>query len=86
MWGINAKSQQAKYLGLSAIIGKSRHHAFGEVKSWLWKKLQCWKKKLLSQEGKEVLLKAFSLALPTYTLSCFKLSGGLCTELENLMA
>ena len=51
----------------------------------MWKKLQGWEGKLLSQVGREVLIKAMAQALPTYTISCFKLPIELCHEIEALI-
>ena len=42
-------------------------------------------KKILSQAGKEVLIKSVIQAIPTYTMSCFKLPRGLVKELEILI-
>jgi hypothetical protein len=50
-----------------------------------WKKLQDWKFKLLSQAGKEILLKAVIQAIPTYCMSLFLLPKGLCSEINSLM-
>ena len=52
----------------------------------MWKKLQGWKEKLISQVGREVLIKFFIQAIPTYTTSCFKLPKGLIKELEVLIS
>ena len=51
----------------------------------MWKKLQGWKENLLSQAGKEVLIKSIIQAIPTYTMNCFKLPRGLIKELEVLI-
>lgn len=57
---------------------------FGEVKGSVTKKLQEWKRKLLSLAGKEVLLKAVIMALPNYTMSCFRLPKGPCRDISKL--
>ena len=49
------------------------------------KKLQRWKEKLLSQAGREVLIKVVNQAISTYTMSCFKLPKGLIKELEVMI-
>lgn len=81
LWGVHTTKQHDRYLGLPALIGKSRKRAFGKIKSHLWKKLLCWKEKLLSQEGNTPQIVA--LALPNYTTSCFKLSRIFYSELES---
>ena len=47
--------------------------------------LQGWKEKLLSQVGREVLLKAVVQAIPTFAMSCFKLPVGLCNDIEAMI-
>ena len=48
----------------------------------MWKKLQGWEDKLLSQAGREILIKEVAQALPTYTMSYFRLPVGLCHDIE----
>ena len=40
---------------------------------------------MLSKVGKEVLIKAMALAIPTYTISCSKLPDSLCDEITNMI-
>ncbi|XP_023913698.1 uncharacterized protein LOC112025278 [Quercus suber] len=42
------------YLGLPTLIGWSKYQAFSFLKERVWKKIQGWKGKLLSKEGKDV--------------------------------
>ena len=51
----------------------------------MWRKLQGWKEKHLSQADRKVLIKLVIQAIPTYTISCFKLPKGLVKELETLI-
>ena len=44
-----------------------------------------WKEKMLSKVGKEVLIKAVAQAIPTYTMSYFKLPESLCEELKSMI-
>ncbi|KAJ0045278.1 hypothetical protein Pint_05294 [Pistacia integerrima] len=86
MWGNSDVQQYEKYLGLPPIVGRSRANAFRSIKQRVWQKLQAWKEKLLSQGGKEVLLKDVALSIPSYSMSCFLLPSSLCAELEGMMA
>ncbi|XP_059441106.1 uncharacterized protein LOC132173594 [Corylus avellana] len=73
------------YLGLPALVGKSRSQAFKGIKDRIWKRLQDWKLKFLSQAGKEILLKAVIQAILTYSMSIFMLPKCLNSEINSLM-
>ena len=47
--------------------------------------MQGWKERLLSQGGREVLIKAILQAMPTFTMGCFKLPKSLCKVIESLI-
>ena len=80
--GVLAIRQYEKYLGLTVSVGRAKKKKiFVYLKEREWKKLQGWKEKLLSQVGREVLIKSIIQAIPTYTMSCFKLLKGLIKEL-----
>jgi hypothetical protein len=72
-------------LGLPALVGKSRTRAFQSIKNRVWKWLQDWKLKFLSQAGKKILLKAVIQAIPTYSMIVFLLLKTLCLEINSLM-
>ena len=69
-----------KYLGLPSLVGRSKRNNFMELKEKLARKLTGWKEKLLSRDDKEILIKAIALAVPTYTMSCFKIFYSICDE------
>ena len=47
--------------------------------------MQEWKEKLLSQAGKEVLIKAVVQSILAYSISVFKLPVGLCKDIEAMI-
>ena len=77
--------QYETYLGLPSMIGRSKYSSFMQMKERVWRKIQGWKGKLLSQAGREVLIKAVVQAIPTYTMNVFKLPQKLCHELEKMI-
>ena len=83
--GVPEIKQYGKYLGLSSFVGKKKKASFNFIKEKVWRKLQCWEEKLLSQAGREVLIKTVVQAISTYIMSCFELSVGLCSEIESLV-
>ncbi|XP_059439185.1 uncharacterized protein LOC132171798 [Corylus avellana] len=73
------------YLGLPAVVGKSRTKEFRTIIDRVAKRLQDWKLKFLSQAGKEILLKAVVQAIPTYSMRVFMLPKALCGNINSLM-
>ena len=80
--GVAEIKEYEKYLGLPAVVGKNKKASLNYIKERVWAKLQGWKERLLSQAGREVLLKAVVQAIPTFAMSCFKLPVSLCKEIE----
>jgi len=78
-------NQFEKYLGLPALIGRSRKSSFSFIKGRIWTKLNGWKEKFLTHAGKEVLLKSVIQAIPNYTMSVFRLPKSLIQEINSMM-
>ena len=84
-FGVPVVKQYEKHFGLPSFIGRKKKDSFDNIKQRVWKKLQGWEGKLLSQAGREILIKAVAQALPTYNMSCFKLPATLYHDIEALI-
>jgi hypothetical protein len=84
IFGTTPTNQFEKYPGLPPVVGRAKRRAFHEIKDRVGRRLQGWKEKLLSQAGREVLIKAVIQAIPTYAMSCFKFPAGFCAELSGM--
>ena len=65
--------------------GKAKKLVCFTLKREYGKKIRGWKEKLISQDGREVLLKAVVQAILAYLMSCFKLPQSLCHEIEIMI-
>jgi hypothetical protein len=48
MFGTLPTTSFEKYMGLPPIMGRSKRHAFNDIKERIWKRFQGWKEKFLS--------------------------------------
>lgn len=51
----------------------------------MWKRIQGWIERLLSRAAKDVLIKACAQAIPTFAMSCFDLTKGLCEQMGAMI-
>ena len=56
------------YLRIPLFWGKSKTIAIGYINEKIIKKLNDWRRNVLSQRGREVLIKAVASAIPIYTM------------------
>ena len=85
MFGAQVIKPHESYLGLPFLIGKSKKNTFAQLTQKLASKLVGWKEKILSNAGKEVLIKVVAQAVSSYTMSYFKLPNGLCEEMTRMV-
>jgi hypothetical protein len=83
--GVPMSQRFETYLGLPALVGRSRTKEFKAIIDRVEKRLKDWKIKFLSQAGKEILLKAVVQAIPTYSMNVFLLPKALCSSINSLM-
>ena len=83
--GLQEIEHYEQYLGLPSLVGRRKKQSFNLIKEKIWRKLQSSEVKLLSQVGREVLIKVVIEATPTFAIGCFKLPMGLCHDIEALI-
>ena len=83
--GVSEVKEYERYLGLPAVVGRNKKASLNYIKERVWNKLQGWKEKLISQAGREVLLKAVVQAILTFVMGCFKLPSGLLNDIEMII-
>ncbi|KAL0426166.1 UNVERIFIED_CONTAM: putative mitochondrial protein [Sesamum radiatum] len=84
--GLRLENKHEVYLGLPAVAFRSKRALFAALKDRIWKRIQGWHEKTLSQAGKAVLIQAVVQAIPSYAMSCFKLPRTLLQEFQALAA
>ena len=57
MLRVSVIQQYEKYLDLPSLVGRKKKESFTHIKQQVWKKLAGWEAKLLSQVGREILIK-----------------------------
>lgn len=80
--GVNIVASHDKYLGMPAMVGRSKREIFSYLRDKVWKRIQGWGERTLSGAGKEILIKAVLQAIPTYIMSCFLLPSYLIKSIE----
>jgi hypothetical protein len=82
---VHNESLNQKYLGMPTDVGIATIGAFKYLKDRVWNKVQGWMEQCLSAEGKEVLIKSVAQAIPTFSMSCFRLPSGLFQHIDGLL-
>ena len=75
-----------KYLGLPMIGGKSKVNTFKDRREKITKRVLGWKEKYISKVEREVLIKTIAQAIPTYSMSIFKIPKALCDSINSILA
>ncbi|XP_019197205.1 PREDICTED: uncharacterized protein LOC109191090 [Ipomoea nil] len=74
-----------KYLGPPSFVGRHKKAVFAYIEDKIRQRIGPWNKKLLSQAGKEILLKTVAQSMPTFSMSVFLLPISVCTAIERIM-
>jgi hypothetical protein len=82
---VQNESLTEKYLGMPTEVGSCKNGSFKYLRDRIWKYIQGWMEQLLSSGGKEVLIKLVAHAIPTFSMSCFKLTRGLCQYIDSVI-
>lgn len=75
-----------KYLGLPTVSGRSKKQMFKRIDERLEAHMSGWQSKFLSKAGKVILVKAVAQAIPTYSMSVFRLPKGVCKAFRSKIA
>ena len=62
-----------QYLGFPMVGGKSKVGTFKEILEQITKQVMGWKEKDISKASREILIKTVAQAIPTYSMSIFRI-------------
>ena len=74
-----------KYLGLPEHFGRKKKDLFTSIVDRIRQKAVGWSTRCLSTAGKLILLKTVLSAMPTNSMSCFKLPTSLCKRIQSAL-
>lgn len=83
---IMTESLSDKYLGLPALVGADRSDCFQHLIDRVRAKTKGWKEKLLSMEGKEILIKSIAQAVPVYAMMVLKIPKNICKGISDTIS
>ncbi|OMO53103.1 Endonuclease/exonuclease/phosphatase [Corchorus capsularis] len=84
--GVSIAQCRGTYLGIPSLWGKTKREVLSVLKGRIMSRIQGWKQLLLSQGGREVMIKAVFIAIPMYLMACFKCPKSFCQELNAAAA
>jgi len=74
-----------KYLGLPEMFGRKKKDMFNLIIDRIRQRSLSWSSKFLSTAGKATMLKSVLAAMPTYTMSCFKIPGSPSKRIQSAL-
>ncbi|KAL0358287.1 UNVERIFIED_CONTAM: hypothetical protein Sangu_0678100 [Sesamum angustifolium] len=83
---IQREKNMELYLGFPSRVSRSKWDIFANILERILGKIMGWNEKLLSQAGKEVLIKVFVQAVCSYAMGCLKLPAMLLKEIQEMIA
>jgi hypothetical protein len=83
--GVRHVPGTGNYLGLPSMIGRKKKETFAYVKDQIWKRINSWRGRALSKEGKEVMIKSVLQAIPSYVMSVYLLPDSTIKEMERMI-
>ncbi|XP_058784657.1 uncharacterized protein LOC131659487 [Vicia villosa] len=83
--GVQQVLGTGNYLGVPSMIGRSRKSALNFIKDKIWRKINSWSSRSLSQAGRETMIKSVLQSIPSYIMSLFLLPSSLTDEIEKMI-
>ncbi|CAA7037002.1 unnamed protein product, partial [Microthlaspi erraticum] len=83
--GIEKEEGKGKYLGLPESFGRKKKDPFTMIVDRIHQRSVHYSSRFLSSAGKLTMLKSVLSAMPTYSMSCFKLPAGLCKRIQSAL-
>lgn len=74
-----------KYLGLPENLGRRKKDAFATIVDRIKQRALNWSSKFLSGAGKSTMLTSVLSAMPSHSMSCFKLPESLCSTIQSTL-
>jgi hypothetical protein len=81
---VDQVARESKYIGLPTPEGRITKDKFQSIKEKPVNKFNNWAERNMSSAARAVMIKVVAQAIPTYTMSVFKLPATLCEELMQL--